>query len=197
MRILGIDPSLTCTGVAIIDDNHRAGLKVTTHTVETTPPKRAKGDKTPATIGERRQRLRTIRDLALPVVRGRLADLAVIEAPSYGSVGGSSWDRAGAWWLIVDRLLSGGMSVPVAIVPPATRSVWACGSGKASKSPIAVHMSRMWPDIDPTITDDEWDALALASMGAQHLGVIGTDLVRHWEQLAKIAWPEYPAGVAA
>lgn len=193
MRILGLDISLTSTGVAVITTGP-FGTSVATHTIETAPPKRAKGDKTPATVPERRERLRTISDLGLsftPVC----PDIAVLEAPSYGSVGGSTWDRAGAWWLVVDRLHSCG--IPVAIVPPKTRALWATGSGASSKSPIAVHLSRMWPDVDPGISDDEWDALALATMGGQHLGAIPVELARHREQVAKIAWPDIPAGVAA
>lgn len=193
MRILGIDTSLTSTGVAVLTHGP-FGVTVTTHTVDTAPPKRAKGDKTPVTVTERWQRLRTIRDLGIsftPV----LPDLAVLEAPSYGSVGGSTWDRAGAWWLVVDRLHSVG--VPVAIVPPKTRALWASGSGASSKAPIAVHLSRMWPDVDPGISDDEWDALALVSMGGQHLGALPVELARHRDQIAKIAWPDIPAGVAA
>lgn len=194
MRVLGIDCSLTSTGVAIV--NHGVGgTSVTTHTVDTAPPKRAKGDKTQPTVPERYERLQAIRDLNLPVVRGRLADLAVVEAPSYGSVGGSTWDRAGAWWFVVGRLLSG--DAPVVIVPPKTRALWATGSGASSKAPIAVHLSRMWPDVDPGISDDEWDALALASMGAQHLGWLPVELARHREQLGKVVWPDIPTGAAA
>ena len=40
------------------------------------------------------------------------------------------------------------------------------------------------------ISEDEWDAAALASIGAQHLGWLPVDLARHREQLAKVAWPE-------
>lgn len=196
MRVLGIDTSLTCTGVAVITGT-AAGVTVTTHTVETAPPKRAKGDKTPATVRERYERLQAIRDLGLPVVRGRFADLAVVEAPSYGSVGGSTWDRAGAWWFVVGRLLAGALSTPVAIVPPRTRALWATGSGASSKAPVAVHLSRMWPDVDPGISDDEWDALALASMGAQYLGLLPVELARHREQLGKVIWPVVLEGVPA
>jgi hypothetical protein len=50
----------------------------------------------------------------------------------------------------------------------------------------------MWPSIDPGITDDEWDALALATMGAQHLGLVPVELTRHRGQLAKVSWPDFP-----
>lgn len=193
MRIIGIDPSLTSTGIAAIDTTRQHPAAVTSR-IESTPPKRAKGDKTPATITERRQRIRSIldklRDWATPHT-----SLTVIEGPSYASAGASTWDRAWLWGGVVDMLLS--RDIPVVLVPPRTRALWATGSGAAGKSPIAVHLSRMWPDLDPGISDDEWDALALASMGAQHLGLLPVELARHREQLAKIVWPDFPEGAAA
>lgn len=195
MRVLGIDPSLTSTGVGCIytGSNRAGGLNAVTIRVESTPPKRAKGDKSPTTVGERNGRLRAICDGVVQETRD--VALAVIEGPSYASAGAGTWDRAGLWWRIVGRLQAA--DVPVVVVPPKTRALWATGSGAAGKSPIAVHLSRMWPDVEPGISDDEWDALALASMGAQHLGWIPIELARHREQLAKVTWPDIPAGVAA
>lgn len=197
-RILGIDTSLTSTGVACIYDGalRAGGTDAVTHCLESAPVKRAKGDKTPQTIAERNTRLCELAD-SIVECAGHPDDcrIAVVEAPSYGSVGGSTWDRAGLWWMVVSRLMR--KDVPVVIVPPKTRALWATGSGASGKAPVAVHLSRLWPDIDPGVTDDEWDALALASMGAQHLGWMPIELARHREQLAKVVWPDVPAGVAA
>lgn len=185
MKILGVDPSLTSTGEAVIWSGKNRPPAIATRRIESAPPKRARGDKRPATLPERAARIRAI---ASDATSAFAPDLAVVEAPSYGSQGASTWDRAWLWGNIVHRLLDSG--VPVAIVPPATRALWATGSGKAGKSPIAVHMSRMWPDLDPdSVSDDEWDAVALASIGAQKLGVLPVELQRHRDQLAKITWP--------
>ena len=194
-RILGIDPSLTSTGVGCVytGSNRAGGLNAVTNRVESSPPKRAKGDKTPATLTERYERLHAICAGVIQETNG--VALAVIEGPSYASAGAGTWDRAGLWWRIVGRLQAG--DVPVVVVPPKTRAVWATGSGAAGKSPIAVHLSRMWPDVEPGISDDEWDALALATMGAQQLGWLPIELARHREQLNKITWPDIPTGVAA
>lgn len=186
MRVIGIDPSLTSTGVAVID----ADLHITTHRVESAPPKRARGDKTPPSLLERRERIRIIVDQATALVlpwHSRV-DLAVIEGPSYGSVGAGQWERGWLWGALVDRLAIA--EVPVAVVPPTVRAKWATGSGAAGKSPVAVHLSRMWPDLDASLSDDEWDAVTLASIGAQHLALLPVELARHREQLAKVAWPE-------
>lgn len=195
MRVLGIDPSLTSTGIGCVytGSNRVGGLNAVTVRVESSPPKRAKGDKTPPTLAERNDRLRAIADRVVQ----ETADvaLALIEGPSYASAGSGTWDRAGLWWRIVGRLQAA--DVPVVLVPPKTRAVWATGSGAAGKSPVAVHLSRMWPDVELGISDDEWDALALATMGAQHLGWVPCELARHREQLAKVSWPDLPAAVVA
>jgi Holliday junction resolvasome RuvABC endonuclease subunit len=197
VKVAGIDTSLTSTGIAVIADRPLTvggldSLVVTTMCIESSSPKRVRGDKTPVTIQQRRERIARIvdevADAVLPVL-----DLAVIEAPSYGSQGASTWDRAWLWGAVIERLMRNG--VPVAIVAPRCRALWAAGSGAASKSPVAVHLSRMWPAIDPGISDDEWDGLALASMGAQQLGLVICELARHREQLAKVAWPDFPAGI--
>jgi len=186
MRVLGIDPSLTSTGVALIT----ADRQITTHRVESAPPKRGRAGKTPPTLLERRERIRSIVDRAAALVLPWQVpvDLAVIEGPSYGSVGAGTWERGWLWGALVDRLALA--EVPVAVVPPTVRAKWATGSGSAGKSPVAVHLSRMWPDLDAGISDDEWDAVCLASIGAQHLGWLPVNLTRHADQLGKVAWPE-------
>lgn len=182
MKVLGLDVSLTSTGIAVVHTNGTAR----TANVPTAPPKRAKGDKTPPTLTERQARLRGIRDeIRIWAVD---AALAVVEAPSYGSVGAGTWERAWLWGSIIDQLFAA--DIPVAIVPPKSVKLWATGRGDAGKTAMAVCMSRIWPDVDPLITEDEWDALAAASIGAQHLGWLPVELARHREQLAKVAWPE-------
>jgi Holliday junction resolvasome, endonuclease subunit len=195
VKVAGLDLSLTSTGIAVIRDRPRStsGLDqmiVTTHRVISVAPKLPRGAK--PTIRQRRDRIaRVVSEIAECVLPG--LDLAVIEGPSYGSFGGQAWDRAWLWGAVVERMIGNGVSV--AIVQPATRALWATGSGSSSKSPIAVHMSRMWPQVDPGVSDDEWDGLALASMGAQHLGMIPCELARHRQQLDKVSWPDFPAGV--
>jgi Holliday junction resolvasome RuvABC endonuclease subunit len=186
--VLGIDPSLTSTGIAIVS---RDGAR--TACVKSAPPKRTKGDKRPATLAERRGRIRrivadVIDAAVMSAEQPTVPTLAVIEGPSYSSAGAGTWDRAWLWGSVVDHLLDDGIAV--AVCPPAVRARWATGSGAGSKSLVGVHMSRMWPDLDPDITDDQWDALALASIGAQRLGLIPLALERHREHLGKVAWPD-------
>lgn len=107
-----------------------------------------------------------------------------------GSHGGSPWDRAGLWWRIVHRLL--GADIPVAVCPPTVRAKWATGVGggpKATKALVAVAVARLWPDVDAA-SDDEWDALAMASLGAQHLGLDVPTRAHHSACRASVAWPD-------
>jgi Holliday junction resolvasome RuvABC endonuclease subunit len=182
--VLGIDPSLTSTGVAVISD--RGGAS--TFRVESKPPRRARGDKAPATVAERHARISAIVRAVADISADSLVALAAIEGPSYASAGTGTWDRAWLWGSVVSGLAR--RDIPVAIVPPKTRALWATGSGAAGKAMVAVAMTRMWPDVDLATSEDEWDALVLASMAAQQLGWLPVDLSRHAEQLRKVPWPD-------
>src|SRR5690625_3573891 len=92
--VVGIDPSLTATGIAHAYPHQATAV---TDTITT------KGTRTDS-LTVRHTRLTQIATTVLDHTRG--ATLAVIEGPSYGSVGAGTWDRGGLWWLIVDALLS-------------------------------------------------------------------------------------------
>lgn len=179
-RVLGVDPSLTSCGVAVIRDS---GTDVSATTaVFATKGKRA--DPVPTMDA----RIGSIADFVMSHAVG--VRLAVIEGPSMGSHGGSPWDRAGLWWRIVHRLLSA--DIPVAVCPPSVRAKWATGVGggpKATKALVAVAVARMWPGVDAT-SDDEWDALGMASIGAQHLGLEVPTRAHHAACRASVAWPD-------
>ncbi len=179
MKILGIDPSLTSCGVAVIHDGQPPWAQTAVH----------------KTAGKRADPIATI-DTRLGQIAGFVldhatgADLAVIEGPSLGSHGGSPWDRAGLWWRIVHRLLAA--DIPVAVAPPTVVKKWATGVGggpNASKAAVAVAVARLWPQVDAGV-DDEWDALAIASIGAQRLGLPVPSRAHHTAQLSSVAWPD-------
>lgn len=177
--VIGIDASLTSTGMATVHDN---GDHVVLHTVASTG-KRADG------ITERAARLHgiteAVRDYVADDERWHGLALVVIEGPSMASVGGSAWDRAGVWWAIVQAAVA---HAPVAVVAPTTRAKWATGSGKGDKAAIAAAMARRVPEV--TIgNSDEADALALAWMGAQHLGWRPTTAGER-ASLAVVRWPQ-------
>lgn len=177
--VIGIDPSLRRTGLARItyaDEQLRAWGQPEpvrsvqlAQTVETwvRPSSGRPSD-------DLDRRARRLFGIAADVLAFALpCELVVIEGPSFGSgVSGSAWDRAGLWWRIVGRLTDA--EVAVAVVPPQTRAKWITGRGNADKVQVREAVTRLWhPWWMPRNQrdDNEADALVLASMGAQWLGL--------------------------
>lgn len=173
--VIGLDLSLTGTGVAII---HSAALpSASVFTISST-------GRRDATLMERQKRLFTLADDILTAV-GR-PELVVAEGPAIMAKGGSNWDRAGLWWMVLSPIIEVG--IPVAIAAPTTLKKFAAGKGNADKAAVAVGVSRLWPDVNPS-NDNEFDALALATIGAQHLGLDVPSRAHHAETITKVAWP--------
>lgn len=171
-RVVGVDLSLTGTGIVIIDSRCAPGL----HTFGSTG-KRA--DDLPT----RSYRLRTIANHVM--THAHDADLVMLEGPAITRQGGSNWDRAGLWWLVVDNL----DTRKIVVIPPTQVKSFAAGKGNADKAAVAVGMARLWGDVTAA-NDNEWDALALATMGAQHLGLDVPSRGHHAGVLAKVSWPD-------
>ena len=180
MTVLGIDLSLTQTGLAVtlLNRLHWTGTVKTTGT---------RSD----TLYQRTERLRDIRNLVEAAVMRYEPVLAVIEAPSYGSSFGSSHDRSGLWWLIVDMLYL--RSVPTAMVAPMQRAKYATGNGRSEKKEVHAYVKARYARDDlPIKTNDEGDAVLLAAMGARHLGhpVERGDLDESLlSAMEKVVWP--------
>jgi Holliday junction resolvasome RuvABC endonuclease subunit len=174
--VLGLDLSLTSTGWAVIA--HTPELTSAHCGTHTSKP-------TDNTWEARRHRLETLADRITAGTEP--PTLALLEGPSYGSGRQAGvHDRAGLWWAVYERLHA--HHIPTAVVPPATRAKFATTRGNAGKTEVGVAIARLWPDIDAR-TDDEWDALALATIGAQHLGWNVPTRAHHAAALAAVAWP--------
>ncbi|MFF1876042.1 hypothetical protein ACFVXD_45160, partial [Kitasatospora herbaricolor] len=90
LRIVGLDLSLTATGVAIIAADRARALTI-----------RSKGK---ADDGLLTRSLR-LHNLSLDILHvAATADIVIIEQPAYGQTGGSHHDRSGLWWLVMDGL---------------------------------------------------------------------------------------------
>ncbi len=163
MSIVGLDLSLTCTGLARI---HPDGQAYTWHITSTGK----RGD----TLTDRALRIHRMAGQILADIGDN--DQIVIEAPSHGQPGGSTWDRAGLWWAVVSALHR--RDIPVCMVSPTTRAKWATGTGRGDKAAVAVAMSRLFPDVELS-NSDETDALALAHIGAVLAGYSVPTLARH------------------
>lgn len=175
--VVGIDLSLTASGVAVIQAEQAPRV----YTVRSGPGA--------STVPVRHQRINQIAEQVGEYCYG--VDLAVIEGPSLGSATPHTWDRAGLWWAVIDRLMD--RYVPIAEVPPATLKKFASGSGRGDKAAVAVGLVRLWGEQAIASNDNEWDALALATMGGQRIGLPVPSRAHHAESLAKVKWPEIDA----
>jgi hypothetical protein len=188
-RVVGVDLSLTCTGLALPPIHASA-------TGTTMAVKRPSGQR-PENGWTELHRLRWMRSRVLEEVR-RFAGgvgagytctvLAVIEGISIGSRTGHVSTRAGLWWMTVDALdlLTG---VEVAVVSPASRAKYATGKGNAGKDVVMREVARRFPDF--TGGEDEADALVLRAMGMDHFGFPLAQMPQtHRDALAAVQWPE-------
>lgn len=145
-RVLGLDYSLTSTGVA------------------TTRPHKATLIR-PRTKGH--ARLEELKASVAALVRQARPELAVIESGSYASTSSTFHQLAGGWWLVAHEIYR--LGLPYATVPPGTLKRYATGSGSADKHTMVAAARAAWPNlIIPN--DDAADALFLAAMGAHYLG---------------------------
>ena len=179
MRIVGLDLSLTATGVAIVSS------RVTVHTVT------SKGSKD-ATLDQRAERLAGLVGDTLYGARcgalGVKADLVVIEQPAFSRTTGHHHDRSGLWWLVVDAMRVN--SFPVVEVTPSGLKKYATGRGNAGKDEVLLAVARRFPDVEVT-NNNEADALVLAAMGARYLGRPIDDMPKsHLTALDAVRWSE-------
>ena len=176
MRIIGIDPSLTATGVALIDTNYPDHIH--TETIRST--------KTGNTITHRLTRFGAVANKILDTIPTGL-DLAIIEGPAYSAHGAGTWDRAGMWWNIA-RILHR-LDIPTIEVPPATRCQYATGRGNADKDVVMLSAARRYPHA-PIEDNNQADAVILAAIGARLTGnpiddpLPKTNLTGGYEKLA-------------
>jgi crossover junction endodeoxyribonuclease RuvC len=165
--VLGLDLSLTSTGMAVIGDGD-----VKLHRIQSA---KLAGH-------ERIDRLRGC-------VRTWAQDktLVVIEGPSFGSPN-KQHELGGLWWIITRMLWRAGQ--PYAVVAPAQLKRYAAGKGNAGKDEVLAAVVRRYPmaDVDG---NDVADALVLAAMGADHLGCpLATVPQAHRAVLAGVKWPQ-------
>lgn len=171
LTVVGVDSSLTSTGLCVLADGQPALSR------SRTKPGRPGTTSTLA-------RMRHQRDAVLAASDG--ADLVLIEGLSFGSKGSATRDLAGLWWLAVDALLERGH--PLGVAAPGVLKKWTTGTGNADKFAVFAAIGRRWPHV-PLGGPDEADALALASLGLHHLGELPwTPTAYQTEQVSRVEW---------
>ncbi|WP_346536973.1 hypothetical protein [Micromonospora sp. DPT] len=188
-KVVGLDLSLTCTGVA---------GNGWTDTIRPEPRRAAFRDRKDKT---RDAQLRTVYQHGrISAIRERLgdfahfADLVVIEGIAFAA---KDTDRqtAGLNWMARHWLWT--WNVPYAVVPPSTLKQFVTGLGDADKDLMTKFIGDWFGWFDGG--HDEADAAGLMAMGYAHLGMpLGPVLDHQTTALSKAQWPDLallvPAG---
>jgi|SRR6478736_3039100 len=175
MRIIGIDASLTSTGLA---EYHDGAYKTHHH---------GRAGKNSDTLAQRRARLDDSKLETLDWVYdngNEVADLVLIESHTFAAKGGSQHDRSGLWWLIVDALLAN--DTPIVEVSPSQIKLFATGKGNADKDAVMIATVRRFRDVEFS-TNDEADALNLVDMALLHRGMLSGFDYQH-KACDKVVW---------
>lgn len=188
--VVGIDPSLTCTGVAML--TWHEGTEFPGPNWQTW---RARSQALPEglpdaeVVAATRRRIRIVLRETLAFIPGRV-DLTVIEGPSFGSKGGKSDERAALRWFLIDQLMARG---PVVVIGPKTRALLGADDGNANKAKVRAAVRVAFPNVH--VPDDNVaDAVALAAAGAHRLGcpLVGYS-PKQLKAHARVAWPQETA----
>jgi len=197
VRVVGVDPSLTSTGIARLTvtptgDPDRPGIVAGTFTCHLGEP----GGDTD-TVRQRWHRLDALADRVVDECASAL--LVAVEAPPYGIQGQRGViDSAGFRWLLYDRLLSAGRTV-VEVNVTAVK-IYATGRGNTS-GPTKVTKADMVAAVRATYgrvfdipsgrgAGDVADAVTLAALAARATGLaIDTLPPSHTRALTGARWP--------
>lgn len=170
--VCGIDPSLTSSGLAKICGTNILDVAL----IETAGKKEE-----PYWV--RAKRIASIAEKISAFCAG--ADLVVIEGPSFRSISTSIWERAALFYRCLEYF--GDLGIPFAVASPKSAKKWACGSGVASKEAVMDCLVNVFGAFDAPSFDVS-DALALAGMGAHHLGDINPEGRGRVEALSGVQW---------
>jgi Holliday junction resolvasome RuvABC endonuclease subunit len=167
MIVLGLDLSLTGTGMCVVESNAGDG-KGLLATINTTAKTRTE------------DRLISIRRTIAQASNG--ADAAIIEGLSYGSVGGAQAERSALHWMVRVDLYQ--LGVPYVIVTPMSLKKFVCGTARAEKSMMIREVFRRWGV--EAANDNEADAAALAHLGLVYYGQAEHQTVAQQEVIYKL-----------
>ena len=175
-NVVGVDPSLTATGLAIV--THRA--VVATKVVGSTPR--------PGWVGNAARVREIVGPVAAFIPRFSLVVIEEMYVPKGPKAGGSVIERAWLWGFIVDQAVQRGCEVVV--VNNSHRAMLATGNGGAKKTDVKAAMKKRFPGV--RVSDDNAaDALALAAAGAWWAGfpIEGPTHAGQNEAMSKVPWP--------
>lgn len=156
-RVIGIDSSLTGTGLVRVDRKDKDW------SAQTQLIKTKTGDGSHAFTS---RRLKSIIAQITPELE-MLPSLVVLEAPALSKVGGHNHDRSWLWGKIFDACMD--RRIPIITPTPNQRAQYATGSGNASKDTVLAAVIRRWPQVD-IVDNNIADAMVLAAIGCRVWG---------------------------
>jgi crossover junction endodeoxyribonuclease RuvC len=177
--VVGLDLSLTSTGVAILADPSPFLFT-------------AAAGPSAKDVPSRLDRLATLASDIVERVAAleRWPHLVVVEAPAFSRTTSQRHEGSGLWWLTVRELVAE-YGLDVVEVSPTARARYAAGKGNASKDTVLAATIRRYPWADIT-GNDTADALVLAAMGRRWLGHPVEDSLpqTHLAAMSGVHWPE-------
>lgn len=187
--VVGLDPSLAGTGVAVITYDPGRGTIASTHVVTSSGKKSD-------TRAVQARRTATQRNAVMDSLPREHIDHLVIEGISFGS-NQIGHDRiVYLWWLLYAAISQTRPDTPITVVQPSSLKKITTGSGAKDpgKKRMEAAVTRMWPAV-PCRDDNARDALALAAIGAVHLRLPVPFIVTEDYRLAMagLDLPERPA----
>lgn len=152
---VGIDLSLTSTGVAAYDMNSG-----------TLHAHRVKSSSNGMTLDAKLERYTSVVSGITNAVYAANPCVVAIEGAQFStSKDRSAHRRAGVWWAVVRELTAHG--IPVVEVAPSVLKKWATGKGNADKDSVLAAAARKWAGVTG---NDEADAAWLAEIAAYAAG---------------------------
>lgn len=174
-RVVGVDTSLSATGLA----SSEGWCRVVGYQDRKRPL-------TKLPYGERLVQMRRVRDAVVEEIG--LPDLAVLERPAPSRSGGGAHERGWLWWRVYEHLVDAG--VPVGLVSPNQRILYAVGRGTGAKTVVVDQVARRWPQWQTGGNDNAADAVVLMAAGRDWLGKPLVVVPKtHRAAVDKAVWP--------
>lgn len=165
MRILGIDSSLTATGLARVDiGSYGDGAWNSSISVATVGAPKPTKDKSKLAMVRRVNALLDQIEAAFDAD----VDAVGIEGLAFGARGEGAWVLPWVFGRVIE--LCEAYDVPLQIVATSARAKFACGKGNADKDTVLAAMIKQFPEADVS-NNNEADALAVAATVCHQRGV--------------------------
>lgn len=157
VHVVGLDVSLSNTGIAVLGCTPEDRWTIHTYTIPTAPAHSGGTTPEPLLLDRMNYVVSSIMTAA------EHADVIGIERPAFAAKGNATSTLAGLWWLVYRRLNR--LEIPIVIVSASSAKKYATNCGTAAKREVSRATVRMFPDVD-TSSGDEDDALVIAALVA-------------------------------